>query len=252
MPRYQLDLTLRRAEGALGRVIGTAERRGFRPLSVDGETREDGDRWYLRLSVEGERSAEFLTAQLETRPLLRCGQRLAALIDHLERALDHLVHGVARVAHLAGAQLADLGDHGVEAPNTEQPGHQVVGGAAIIGIFEQHLGHGVADLVLRVIQPPQPQLVAGEVLPVRQTGHRLLSADHGEAFLGQPAHHLNRGDWLEPFGPAGVRFGREDGRGKTKKLVFRERAGGVVEPRGVRVNGHKVLLDRESDWSHQR
>ncbi|HNV07778.1 MAG: ACT domain-containing protein [Dokdonella sp.] len=65
MPRYQLDLTLRRAEGALGRVIGTAERRGFRPLSVDGETREDGDRWYLRLSVEGERSAEFLTAQLE-------------------------------------------------------------------------------------------------------------------------------------------------------------------------------------------
>ncbi|TAH40531.1 MAG: acetolactate synthase [Dokdonella sp.] len=65
MPRYQLDLTLRRAEGALTRVIGTAERRGFRPLSVDGEAREDGDRWHLRLSVEGERPAEFLTTQLE-------------------------------------------------------------------------------------------------------------------------------------------------------------------------------------------
>ena len=33
--QYQLDLTLRRAEGALARVIGTAERRGFRPISVD-------------------------------------------------------------------------------------------------------------------------------------------------------------------------------------------------------------------------
>ena len=27
--RYQLDLTLRRAEGALVRVLGTTERRGF-------------------------------------------------------------------------------------------------------------------------------------------------------------------------------------------------------------------------------
>ena len=56
--RYQLDLTLRQAEGALARVLGTAERRGFRPLSVDGEAQPDGDRWYLRLTVEGERSDE--------------------------------------------------------------------------------------------------------------------------------------------------------------------------------------------------
>lgn len=65
MQRYQLDLTLRRAEGALARVIGTAERRGFKPVSVDGETQADGDRWHLRLSVEGERPAETLQAQLE-------------------------------------------------------------------------------------------------------------------------------------------------------------------------------------------
>lgn len=63
--RYQLDLTLRRAEGALARVIGTAERRGFKPVSVDGETQTDGDRWHLRLAVESERPAESLQLQLE-------------------------------------------------------------------------------------------------------------------------------------------------------------------------------------------
>lgn len=62
--RYQLDLTLRQAEGALARVLGTAERRGFRPLSVDGETQTDGDRWHLRMTVEGERSDESLQHQL--------------------------------------------------------------------------------------------------------------------------------------------------------------------------------------------
>jgi len=63
--RYQLDLTLRQAEGALSRVLGAAERRGFRPLSVDGEAQADGDRWYLRLTVEGERDEANLQHQLE-------------------------------------------------------------------------------------------------------------------------------------------------------------------------------------------
>ncbi|TWI06130.1 acetolactate synthase small subunit [Luteimonas cucumeris] len=62
--RYQLDLTLRQAEGALVRVLGTAERRGFRPLAVDGEAQADGDRWYLRMTVESERSDESLQQQL--------------------------------------------------------------------------------------------------------------------------------------------------------------------------------------------
>lgn len=64
MHRFQLDLTLRCAEGALVRVLGTVERRGFRPLGVDGEAQRDGDRWHLRLAVEGEREAATLTAQL--------------------------------------------------------------------------------------------------------------------------------------------------------------------------------------------
>ena len=62
--RYQLDLTLRRAEGALARVLGTTERRGFQPLSVDGETQADGDRWHLRMTVEGAREPEGLQQQL--------------------------------------------------------------------------------------------------------------------------------------------------------------------------------------------
>ena len=62
--RYQLELTLRRAEGALTRVLGTAERRGFAPLSVDGHAHADGERWLLRMTVEGEREAEGLQHQL--------------------------------------------------------------------------------------------------------------------------------------------------------------------------------------------
>ena len=62
--RYQLDLTLRQAEGALARVLGTTERRGFSPVSVDGETQSDGDRWHLRMTVEGERAPESLQQQL--------------------------------------------------------------------------------------------------------------------------------------------------------------------------------------------
>ena len=62
--RYQLDLTLRRAEGALVRVLGTAERRGFRPLAVEGEARPDGDHWHLQMTVEGDRAADNLHEQL--------------------------------------------------------------------------------------------------------------------------------------------------------------------------------------------
>ncbi|MGV8941812.1 MAG: ACT domain-containing protein [Lysobacter sp.] len=62
--RYYLELTLRRAEGALARVIGTAERRGFQPVSMDADIQSDGEHWLLHLAVEGERSCESLQAQL--------------------------------------------------------------------------------------------------------------------------------------------------------------------------------------------
>ena len=62
--RYQLDLTLRRAEGALARVLGTTERRGFQPLRVDGDAQSDGEKWQLRMTVEGQREPEGLQLQL--------------------------------------------------------------------------------------------------------------------------------------------------------------------------------------------
>jgi len=62
--RYQLDLTLRRAEGVLSRVLGTAERRGFSPLSVEGQAPSGGDHWQLRVTVEGDRSEDALQQQL--------------------------------------------------------------------------------------------------------------------------------------------------------------------------------------------
>ena len=62
--RYQLDLTLRRAEGALVRVLGTTERRGFQPIRVDGDAGAEGDHWRLRMTVEGQREPEGLQLQL--------------------------------------------------------------------------------------------------------------------------------------------------------------------------------------------
>jgi len=62
--RYQLDLTLRHAEGALIRVLGLAERRGFRPLAVNGAVEDGNGAWRLQLTVEGERSEQTLLQQL--------------------------------------------------------------------------------------------------------------------------------------------------------------------------------------------
>ncbi len=63
--RYRLDLILRPAEGALLRVIGTAERRGFTPLAVEGRQQQDAQEWHLMLLVEGERGADSLRKQME-------------------------------------------------------------------------------------------------------------------------------------------------------------------------------------------
>ena len=62
--RYQFEMTLRRAEGALVRVLGTTERRGFRPLSFEGDTPDGGDRWNLRMTVESDRAPAALQGQL--------------------------------------------------------------------------------------------------------------------------------------------------------------------------------------------
>ena len=61
---YQCEMTLRRAEGALVRVLGTTERRGFRPVSFEGDTHGHSDHWKLRMTIEGDRPAGSLQGQL--------------------------------------------------------------------------------------------------------------------------------------------------------------------------------------------
>jgi len=63
--RYRLDRILRPAEGALLRVIGTAERRGYTPLAVEARQQQDAQEWHLMLLVEGERGADSLRKQME-------------------------------------------------------------------------------------------------------------------------------------------------------------------------------------------
>lgn len=63
--RYRLDLVLRPAEGALLRVLGTAERRGFTPLAITGEQPPDGGDWSLQVTVRGARPPESLQRQIE-------------------------------------------------------------------------------------------------------------------------------------------------------------------------------------------
>ncbi|MCZ8062686.1 ACT domain-containing protein [Silanimonas sp.] len=62
---YQLDVTLRQSEGALARVLGTAQRRGYWPLSMQAETDPRATAWTLSMKVESERSAHGLKSQLD-------------------------------------------------------------------------------------------------------------------------------------------------------------------------------------------
>ena len=63
--RYRLDLVLRPAEGALLRVLGMAERRGFTPLSIEGAQPPDGGDWRLQVTVRGQRAPDALQRQIE-------------------------------------------------------------------------------------------------------------------------------------------------------------------------------------------
>jgi acetolactate synthase II small subunit len=62
--RYRLDLVLKPAEGALTRVIGMAERRGFTPHSINGHNAADESGWRVELVVDGQRPPETLRLQM--------------------------------------------------------------------------------------------------------------------------------------------------------------------------------------------
>ncbi|REM14375.1 acetolactate synthase, partial [Mycobacterium tuberculosis] len=62
----RLDLVLTPAEGALLRVIGMAERRGFAPRAIAGAPNAaDAGRWHLQLVVDSTRPPETLRRQIE-------------------------------------------------------------------------------------------------------------------------------------------------------------------------------------------
>lgn len=64
--QYRLDLVLHPAEGALLRVIGMAERRGFAPCAITGApVAADQGRWHLQLVVDGQRPPDTLRRQIE-------------------------------------------------------------------------------------------------------------------------------------------------------------------------------------------
>lgn len=62
---YQLEVILRQSEGALARVLGTAQRRGYWPLSMQAATDPRSTEWRLSMTVESERSAHGLKSQLD-------------------------------------------------------------------------------------------------------------------------------------------------------------------------------------------
>jgi acetolactate synthase II small subunit len=63
--RYRLDLVLKPVEGALVRVLGMTERRGFAPRAISGGSEGGDGRWRLHLVVDGSRPAETLKRQLQ-------------------------------------------------------------------------------------------------------------------------------------------------------------------------------------------
>lgn len=61
--RYRLELKLIPAEGALLRVLGMVERRGFPPHAVHANLDNDGH-WLLALVIDSPRAPETLRQQL--------------------------------------------------------------------------------------------------------------------------------------------------------------------------------------------
>ena len=62
--QFRLELQLTAAEGALIRVLGVIERRGFTASSVQAERDADGQ-WQVRMIVAGSRPGPTLAQQLE-------------------------------------------------------------------------------------------------------------------------------------------------------------------------------------------
>ena len=64
--QYRLDLVLKPAEGALVRVLGMVERRGFSASNIAGARKaDDAGRWHVQIDIDGTRPPETLCHQLQ-------------------------------------------------------------------------------------------------------------------------------------------------------------------------------------------
>ena len=64
--QYRLDLVLKPAEGALVRVLGMVERRGFSASNIAGTRKaDDAGRWHVQIDIDGTRPLETLCHQLQ-------------------------------------------------------------------------------------------------------------------------------------------------------------------------------------------
>ena len=63
MTTHDLTITLDRVEGALVRVLGLAERRGYPPLAISAQP--DGEHTRLSLTVQSARPIHLLLRRLE-------------------------------------------------------------------------------------------------------------------------------------------------------------------------------------------
>lgn len=61
--QFRLDLRISGAEGALLRVLGMIERRGFTASSVQAQRQADGS-WQLQMTVDSQRPGHTLAMQL--------------------------------------------------------------------------------------------------------------------------------------------------------------------------------------------
>ena len=69
------------------------------------------------------------------------------LAENAIGAFDDLVLDVTGMANLVGIDGAGLRHQGIEATDTEKPGHQLVGAGSVIGVFQENFANRIPDIV---------------------------------------------------------------------------------------------------------
>jgi hypothetical protein len=104
---------------------------------------------------------------------------------------------VAGMADLDGIDRASLGDQGIEASETEQTGHQLIGAGPVIGVLQQDFADGITDIIdLAIVDPSHANKMLGKICLALDAAVRLLGANGHKTFPHQAAQNLGSGDRL--------------------------------------------------------